>query len=137
MLGQHIAQRLAGHQLHRHPGGCVVLPEVVDPGDIGMLDEGHRARFLAEAGAGLRVLGVFGAQGANRDRAAVFEIARLVDDRHPAGAQRAIRIDLIVIGHDDRASGCGAWVDVRCWFGRCGHGIGPSRCVVVRYRGIL
>ena len=115
-------ERTAGHELDHDPRGLVVLVQVVDAGDVWVGEEGHRPRLAAEAGTGVRIAPVLGAQRLQRHLAPRAEIAAAVDHGHPARAERLGKVDVVVSG-DDRSRPItprvrGGIVEGHLWCGR-------------------
>ena len=83
---QDAPERGAIDVLHRHVAKLAILADKVDPGDVRVIEPGHRLRFAAEPGDVVGpVQGV--AQNLQRDHAVQRDLPRLVDDPHPPRAQ--------------------------------------------------
>ena len=84
---QQVAQRLPTHVLHDDVGASVSLADVVDGGDVRMIDGGREAGFLNEALASIVVLG----QGRRNELERGLSMQLLVfneeDFAHPALAE--------------------------------------------------
>ena len=79
-------QRLAFEQLLDDVGRAVVLADVVNGGDVGMVEDAGRARLLLEALQALRIAREGAGQDLDRDVAAEARIARAEDLSHPSRA---------------------------------------------------
>ena len=64
-----VLQRHAVEKLHDNEGLPVLLPNLVDGADIGMIQRGGGLRLALEAGQGLRVFGDVVGQKLERDKA--------------------------------------------------------------------
>jgi len=82
--GEDTFQRLAGHKLHHQEVRAVVLEQVVDGDDVGMIERRSGPRLLQEARAALRIGEDFGPQPFHRDGAAEHRILSPKDLAHPA-----------------------------------------------------
>ena len=85
--GEAVAQRLAFEQLHGDEGPPVVLVDVVDRADVGVLERGGGARLALQPLEGLRVARQLLGQELQRDASAELQVLGLVDDAHAAAAQ--------------------------------------------------
>ena len=65
----------------------VLLANVMDRADVGMIQGGSRLRFTLEAAESLRVLGNFFGQEFQGDEAVQLYVLGFVDDTHPAAAE--------------------------------------------------
>ncbi len=92
----HRSQILSLQVLHDHEGRAVVeRPDVVDVGDVRVLDPHAGAGFAREPGAGPAALAGIGEQELQRDElAAESEMAGFHDDAHPAPAEDARQLVL-------------------------------------------
>lgn len=73
--GDAVAQRLALHDLHGHEPEAILAADLVDVGDVRMVQSGRRLRFLNEAAHAIGVLLEIPAQG-QRDRPQPLRRAR-------------------------------------------------------------
>ena len=99
--GEHRAQRLALEQLLDDVGSVVVRADVVDGGDVGMVEDARGLRFLLEAAQAVRVLRERGGQHLDRDLASEARVLRAVDLAHSPGADLAEDL----VGAELRAGG--------------------------------
>ena len=82
-----LAERLAAQQLHRDVVMTLVLADVVDRADVGVIERGRGARLAPEAAeAGRAFRDVLGKE-LERDLTAEPGVDRAVDDSHPAPAE--------------------------------------------------
>ncbi len=98
-------QGIAGDQLHDDVVGAVVLDDVVNGGDLGVIEPGEHARFAAEALAGFLVGEHAGLEHFDGDIALEFFVARAVDDAHAAGAELgddAVAVEQARLGGEGR-----------------------------------
>ncbi len=91
---QELTQVLPADQLHGEEVGLAVLPEVVDPHDVAVLESEHHLRFGEEALDD--VLGAAGGEGLERVLAAAGRVADVVDHAHSALTEEAE--DLVACG---------------------------------------
>ncbi len=82
-------ERLAFEKLHHEEGGAVLLPDVEQRADVGVIQLRDRARLALEPLAELRSGGDLRGQRLDGDAAIEPRVAGLVDLAHAAGAQRA------------------------------------------------
>ena len=82
-----VPQSLAVEQLHRDEGLALVLVDVVDRADVGVLERGGRACLTLQPLERLSVARQLFGQELERHAAAQFQILGLVDDAHAAAAQ--------------------------------------------------
>ena len=87
-------QRLAFDQLHRDEMLAVVLADVVDGADVGVIQRRGRARFAPQPFRSLRVRDEVWRQELEGDGATESGVSGAIDHAHAAGAQR--RLDAIV-----------------------------------------
>jgi hypothetical protein len=85
--GEAVAQRLSLEQLGDEVGRTLVLAEVVDRDEVGMVQRARKARLLLEAAHQLGVAREHLVDHLERDLPAEPAVACPVDLRHPAGAQ--------------------------------------------------
>ena len=81
---------LEGHavqELHDQEGAAVVLADVVDGADVGMIQGGGRFGFAAETLQGLMILGEIVGEEFESDEAPETGVLGFVDDTHPAAAE--------------------------------------------------
>ena len=85
--GNAMLQRHAVQKLHGDEGLAVLLADVVNGADVGMIQRGRGLRFALKAGQRLRIAGnVFG-QELQGDEAVQPRVLGLVNHAHPAAAQ--------------------------------------------------
>ena len=108
--GDAMLQRQAVQKLHDDERMAVLLPDLVDRADIGMVQRRGRLRLPLEAGQGLGVFGDVIGQELQGDKAVEGYVLGLVDHTHPAATQ--LLDDAVVrdgladhSGHDARLSG--------------------------------
>jgi hypothetical protein len=94
LLRDRLAQGLAAQVLHHDEVEAVVVRDVVDGHDVGVIERGRRARLAEEAGPARRVARTVGGQDLERDEAVEPGIAGLVHDGHASLAQ--LLHDLVV-----------------------------------------
>ena len=82
-----LPQRLAVDELHGDEWRVVLLADVVDGADAGMIERGRRERFSAKAFQRLRVLRHAVRQKFQGDRAVEPRVDRFVDDTHSASTE--------------------------------------------------
>ena len=82
-------QRLALDQLHDEEGLALVLVDVVDRADVGMVQGGGGAGLAAEPLQPLRDPGILRGQELEGDAPAQAGVLGLVDDPHAAAARAA------------------------------------------------
>ena len=80
-------QRHAVQKLHGDEGLAVLLADVVDGADVGMIQRGSGPGFAAEAVQGLRVAGDLVGQELEGDEAMQPRVLGLVDHTHTAAAE--------------------------------------------------
>jgi hypothetical protein len=80
------AQGLAFEQLRDDVGSAIVRPEIVDRGDVGVVQAAGGLRLLLEAPQPVRVVGEGGRQDLDRDVALQALVARAIDLPHATGA---------------------------------------------------
>src|SRR6185369_7210852 len=83
------AERFALEELLDDVGSALMLPDVVDRGDVGMVEDAGGFRLLLEATQAIRVLRERGRQDLDRDVAPEARILRAVDLSHAPGADLA------------------------------------------------
>src|SRR6185436_8665007 len=81
-----VAQLLAAYELHGDEADAVGFVDLVDDGDVRMLERGRGARFLDEALPARGVGDELGRKDLQRDVPAQAHVSRAVDDPHPAAA---------------------------------------------------
>ena len=82
-----VPQRLALEQLHGDERLALVLADVVDRADVGVLERGGRAGLALQPLERLRVPAQLLRQELQRHAAAELQVLRLVDDAHAAAAE--------------------------------------------------
>ena len=82
-----IVQCLALHPFHDDERLAIVLADVVDGADVGMVQRGCGARFNAEALNGLSIARQILGDELQRDRTAKAGVVGAVDDAHAAGSK--------------------------------------------------
>ena len=87
--GEGGAQRLSLEQLLDDVRGAVHLADVVDGGDVRVVQDAGGLRLLLEPSEAIAVLGEGGGKHLHRDVAAEARVLRAVDLSHPAGADLA------------------------------------------------
>ena len=92
--GEAVAQGFAFEQLHGDERLPVVLVDVVDRTDVGVLERGGGAGLALEPLEGLRIADQILGQELQRDAAAELQVLGLVDDAHAAAAE--LREDAVV-----------------------------------------
>ena len=85
--GDAVLQRQAVQKLHGDEGLAVLLADVVNGADVGMVQGGGGLGFALEAGEGLRVAGNFFGQEFQGDEAMQARVFGFVDDAHAAAAE--------------------------------------------------
>ena len=83
---QPFAQRFPFEQLHRDEGPPLVLVDVEDRADVGVLQRGRRPRLALKPFERLRVPDELFGQKLQRDAAAELDVLGLVDDAHAAAS---------------------------------------------------
>ena len=85
--GDHVLEGDAVEELHDEEGAAVVLADVVDGADVGMIQGGGRLGFAAETLQRLGILReIFGEEFEGHE-AAEARVLGLVDDTHAAAAE--------------------------------------------------
>src|ERR1700693_1280616 len=82
MLQCHAVQKL-----HDKERMAVLLPDLIDRADIGMVESGGRLRLSLETGQGLGVFRDVLGQELQRDKATELGVFSLVDHTHSAAAE--------------------------------------------------
>ena len=85
--GDHVLQGHAIQILHGDKRLAVLLANVVNGADVGMVQRGSRLRLALEAAERLRILGHFIGQKLERDEAVQPRVLGLIDHTHAAAAQ--------------------------------------------------
>ena len=85
--GDQMLQRHALQKLHGDERLAVLLADVVDGADVGMIQRGSRLRFALEAAERLGIAGDFVGQELEGDETAQPRVFGLVDHTHPAAAE--------------------------------------------------
>ena len=85
--GDAMLQRRPVEELHDEERAAVVLADIVDGADVGVVQRRCGARLAAESLQGLGIVGEVGRQELQRDEALQPRILGFVDDAHAAAAQ--------------------------------------------------
>src|SRR5260370_15592279 len=80
-------QRQSVQELHGDERLAILLADVVDRADVGMVERGSGLRFALKAGQGLRVARDLIWQELQCNRAAKASVLCLVDDAHATAAE--------------------------------------------------
>jgi hypothetical protein len=81
-----VLQRRAVEKLHGDEGLTLMLPDLVNRADVGMVQTRGRARFAAKALQGAGILGKLRRQKLERHEPAQFHIFGFVDNAHSTTA---------------------------------------------------
>ena len=92
-FGQAVSQSLAVQELHDQVIGAVLMPDVVQGADVGVIQRGDGSRFTVEALLGLSVVRQVRRQDLDRDGAVQPRVARAIHFAHAPCAHR--RDDLV------------------------------------------
>jgi hypothetical protein len=84
--GEPLAHLLAADQLHGNEGVAVGFVDVVDDGDVGVLDRRRGLGFLDEAPAAFRIVDQFLGQDLEGDVAIETGVSGAIDQTHAAAA---------------------------------------------------
>ena len=84
-----IRQRVAADQLHHEPAAITELGELMQRGDVGMIECGERASFAAQSRQTIRVMAKIGMNELQRDVAIKHGVVRAIDLAHAPGAYAA------------------------------------------------
>ncbi len=79
----HIPQGLALQIFHHQENPPLVLADLVNCADVGMIQRGRRTRFAAESLQSLRITGEGIGQKFEGDKAAELEVLSLINHTHP------------------------------------------------------
>jgi hypothetical protein len=82
-----LLQRHPVQKLHGDEGLTILLPDLVDGADVGMVQCGSSLGFPLEASQRLGVFGYFLGQKLQRDRSVKGYVLSLVDNTHPAAPE--------------------------------------------------
>jgi len=82
-----VLQRGAVQKLHRDEGLSLVLPNLVNSANIGVVQSRGRACFAAKALKSARILGKLRREKLERHEPAQFQVFGFVDNAHPPAAQ--------------------------------------------------
>ena len=85
--GDAMLQRRPVEELHDEERAAVLLADIVDGADVGVIQRRRGARLAAESGQGLGIVGEVRRQELQRDEALQPRILGFVDDAHSAAAQ--------------------------------------------------
>jgi hypothetical protein len=88
--GEELADVPAGDAFGHDERHLALMGDVIDLDDVLVVEAGHSPRLLLEALAEGGYLGVAPVKRLERDGTPEDGVLRFVDDRHPAGAQRAL-----------------------------------------------
>src|ERR1700680_760560 len=80
-------QRRPFQKLHRDEGLGIMLADLINRADVGMIEGRRSAGFAPEALGGLGVLGKFFRKEFQADEASNLKVFGLVDHAHPAAAE--------------------------------------------------
>ena len=105
MPGESLLQRGAFQILHRDEGAAVLLADVMNGADVGMIQRGGGSSLAAEPAQRLPVPSEFVGQELERDEAAEPGVLRFVNDTHSAAAKL---LDDAVVGEGLANQGIGA-----------------------------
>ena len=94
-----LVQRLALHALHHNVGGSVVVAQVVNGDDIGVVEPARSAAFLVEAGQHVGVAHEALGQGLDGHLAADLLVDAAIDDAHAAAPQHVDNLVLADMGY--------------------------------------
>ena len=89
-LSEHLPQRLPLHVLHRNVGRSLVLADVVDSNNVGVVEGGCGAGLLLEASQAFRVSRQFFPQHLDGHVPPQLEVFRSVDFSHPPEPSREV-----------------------------------------------
>ena len=84
VAGDLVLERDPFEVLHHDEGLAVLLVDLVNGADVGVVESGGRAGLALKAFQGLRVGGHFGRQELERNEASKLDVFCLVDDTHAA-----------------------------------------------------
>ena len=132
-----ILERGAFQEFHGDEAASLVLANLVDGADVGMVQSRGGTRLSAEALQGKCVAGQLIGKKLQGDKAAQFLVLRLVDDSHAAAAKS---FDDLVAGnpgsnHENYREPVGA-CGVRPWYGEA-EGRSTTVCRVARSQILL
>ncbi len=82
-----VLQGLAAEVLHDHKGTAIVLADIVDGADVGMVERRGSLRFTLETRQGLRIATELVGQELQRHEAVKAGVLGLVDHTHAAAAE--------------------------------------------------
>jgi len=82
-----IRERLAFDELHHERGRATAVFNVIDGGDVRVIERGKHLRFAREPRKAIRIAGQRRRQNLDGDIAAKFRITRAIHLSHPAGAE--------------------------------------------------
>ena len=82
-----MVERDAIEELHGDEGLALVLPDIVDGANVGMVESGRGLSFATETGQSLGIAGEFGGEKLEGDEAMQARVFGLVDDAHAASAE--------------------------------------------------
>ncbi len=80
-------ERLAIEKFHGDEGFAVLLADIVDGADVGMIEGGGGLGFALEAGESLRVFGDVVGEELERDETVQADVFSFVNDTHAAAAE--------------------------------------------------
>ena len=87
---EHVAQALAFEEFGDEKRRAIVLADIEDGKNVGMVERGHRARLLLEPAQAVGILRENFRKNFQRDVAAKARIASAVHLAHAAGADRGL-----------------------------------------------
>jgi len=87
LASDQVLQGYAVEKLHDDEGFSVLLADVVDGADVGMIESGGGLRFALEASKGLRIVGDVVGKKFEGDAAVKAGVFGFVNDSHAAAAQ--------------------------------------------------
>jgi len=82
-----VLQRRAFQEFHGNERLPVLLTDVMDRADVGVIQGGRGLRFSLESGEGMRIPGYIVRQKLERDETVEASILSFVDDSHPAATE--------------------------------------------------
>ena len=133
-----VLERLAVQELHGDEGLMVLLPDLINRADVGVIQRRGRLCFTPEAFQGLMVLGKAFGQEFQGDKSVESRVLGLVDHTHPTAAQ--LRDDAVMRdGLADHAKGSNKSANRRAAAGgkSTKSNRGDRAEIVVRQRYIL
>ncbi len=86
--GHHVSKRAASHEFHDDGRVPIALDQVVNSGDVWVVERRQRLCLTLEARAKLRVIEQVGQEEFDRDVAPEPRVARAIHVAHPTGTKR-------------------------------------------------